>query len=423
MNNGTGNPRAEGANRRILIVGMHTSVHVARWLRMIDREDAVIVVFPVCIVPEAQFPLPPGLRYISLSEVSSDLAPGLWVIRPTDVHCRSDTFVDFLNGYRRWRHSFLQHVVLAAPERLRECVTRFEPEVVHSMEVQLAGYLCLETARRAKRKFPPWILSNWGSDIALFRKLHAHQSRIREVCRRIDFYIAECARDHHVAKEYGYRGPTLPVIPASGGTNVEAIADRVRVRPSQRRKLLVKGYHGWSGRALLALSAVALAHNHLAGYQIEVSLVSTAVRGWVERIRAELDLDIRISPYLDDHDHAIERLAEARAVVGIGISDGISTTLLEAMAVGTLPIQSSTACADEWIEHGRSGFIVLPHDTRAIAEAIIQAVTDDALVDNAAGINLDTVKARWSSRVNGAEVWKIYDRAAAEHPAESRGGL
>jgi glycosyltransferase involved in cell wall biosynthesis len=296
---------------------------------------------------------------------------------------------------------------------LRECITRFEPQVIHSMEVQLAGYLCLETARRAKKKFPPWILSNWGSDIALFRKLRAHEWRIRKVCRRIDFYIAECTRDHHVAKEYGYRGPTLPVIPASGGTDVEAIAVRARVPPSQRRKLLVKGYHGWSGRALLALSAVALAHKHLAGYQIEVSLVSAAVREWVERMRKGLNLDIQISPYLDDHNHAIERLAEARAVVGIGISDGISTTLLEAMAVGTLPIQSSTACADEWVEHGRSGFIVSPHDTRAIAEAIIRAVTDDALVDNAAAINLDTVKARWNAKVNGAEVWKIYDRATA----------
>jgi glycosyltransferase involved in cell wall biosynthesis len=413
VNNAADNPGPKSTNRRILIVGMHTSVHVARWLRMINREDAVIVVFPVCVVPEAQFALPAGLRYVSLSEISSDLAPGLWVIRSSDVHKNADTFADFLNGYRRWRHSFLSRVVLAAPERLRECIARFEPEVVHSMEVQLAGYLCLETARRAGEKFPPWILSNWGSDIALFRKLRAHEWRIRKVCRRIDFYIAECSRDRHVAREYGYRGPTLPVIPASGGTDVAAIADRVRIQPSKRRKLLVKGYHGWSGRALLALSGVTLAHKHLTGYQIEVSLVSAAVREWVERMRKELNLDIQISPYLDDHDHAIERLAEARAVVGIGISDGISTTLLEAMAVGTLPIQSSTACADEWVEHGRSGFIVSPHDTRAIADAIIRAVTDDALVDNAAAINLDTVKARWSGKVNGAEVWKIYDRAAA----------
>jgi glycosyltransferase involved in cell wall biosynthesis len=406
------NTRA-GANRRILIVGMHNSVHVAHWLEMIAREDSAILLFPVYRITWKVL-LPPKMRYVSLSEVSPNLPPGLWVVRPTDIHCRGDAFVDFLNGYRRWRHSFLGRAVLAAPGRLRECIARFDPEVVHSMEVQLAGYLCLETARRMRGGFPPWILSNWGSDIALFHKLPEHQARIREVCLRIDYYLAECVRDHRVAREYGYRGPTLSVIPASGGRNVAALASRARVRPSERRKILVKGYHGWSGRALLALSAVALARKHLTGYQIEVSLASEAVPAWVERMQTEIGLDARISPYVEDYERAIDRLSEARAVVGVGISDGISTTLLEAMAVGTLPIQSSTACADEWIEHGRSGFIVSPHDTRETADAIIRAAREDALVDNAAEINLRTVRSRWSATVNGAYVWEIYRRAAAK---------
>jgi glycosyltransferase involved in cell wall biosynthesis len=131
-------------------------------------------------------------------------------------------------------------------------------------------------------------------------------------------------------------------------------------------------------------------------------------------MRAELGLDITAYHFLDDHLDAIDRLAESRAVVGIGISDGISTTLLEAMAVGALPIQSCTACANEWLEHGKSGLIVSPHDTLAIADAIIRAVSDDTLVDEAAKINLRTVESRWSSKINGARVWEIYDRAAVK---------
>jgi glycosyltransferase involved in cell wall biosynthesis len=102
-------------------------------------------------------------------------------------------------------------------------------------------------------------------------------------------------------------------------------------------------------------------------------------------------------------------LAEAPAVLGVGISDGISTTLLEAVAVGTLPIQSSTA-SDERLEHGRSGFVVSPYNTEEIAEAVIRAVTDDALVDQAAEINRQAVMARWSFTTNGMQVWDIYDR-------------
>jgi glycosyltransferase involved in cell wall biosynthesis len=105
----------------------------------------------------------------------------------------------------------------------------------------------------------------------------------------------------------------------------------------------------------------------------------------------------------------------------VGISDGISTTLLESMAVGTFPIQSSTACADEWVECGRSGFVVSPWDTGAIADAIYRAVTDDDLVDQAAAINLRTVTSRWSAALNGAKVWEIYDRITAGANATSAG--
>jgi glycosyltransferase involved in cell wall biosynthesis len=413
--------RPPGAARRILIVGMHTSVHVMRWLRMIERPDAAVLVFPVSDAAENRER--PGLRSIALADVSRALDPGLWVVRSTDIRTHGDSFIDWLHGYRPWRHASVGGLSMAAPQRLARCIERFAPHLVHSMEIQLAGYLCLETARRVGPALPPWILSNWGSDIALFRKLAEHQRRLRAVCRRMDYYLAECRRDQQVARDHGYRGPTLPVIPASGGMDVGALAARARLRPSTRRTLLVKGYHGWSGRSLIALSAIALAHKHLHGYRIEVPLASAAVAPWVAQLRAHFGLDIQIAPYFADHDHAIDRLAEARAVVGVGISDGISTTLLEAMAVGAFPIQSSSACADEWVEHGRSGFVVSPHDTTAIAEAIVHAVSDDGLVERAAPMNHATVMARWNATTNGSRVWEIYDRvsedgvrAPAEHP-------
>src|SRR5437588_11670158 len=102
--------KAKGARRRILIVGMHTSVHVARWLTMIDRNDATLLVFPVY---EATFQLPSELRYVSLSEVSKDLDSGLWVVNSTDIHRKHDTFIDLFHGYHPWRHSFLGNTMIA----------------------------------------------------------------------------------------------------------------------------------------------------------------------------------------------------------------------------------------------------------------------------------------------------------------------
>ena len=111
-------------------------------------------------------------------------------------------------------------------------------------------------------------------------------------------------------------------------------------------------------------------------------------------------LDIACEPYVASHAEAIARLARARISVGLGISDGISTTLLESMAVGTFPIKGTSSCACEWIESGRTGMIVSPHDTRAMAEALVQAARDNALVDAAAFVNRATVEQRWDAARN-----------------------
>ena len=56
--------------------------------------------------------------------------------------------------------------------------------------------------------------------------------------------------------------------------------------------------------------------------------------------------------------------------------------------MGAFPIQSNTACADEWITDGETGFIVPPEDPQMIAASIRRALTEDALVDQAAERNV-----------------------------------
>ena len=57
------------------------------------------------------------------------------------------------------------------------------------------------------------------------------------------------------------------------------------------------------------------------------------------------------------------------------------------MAMGSFPIQSCTACVEEWYEDGISGFIVTPEDPEIIEKAILIGLTDDHLVDSASEIN------------------------------------
>jgi glycosyltransferase involved in cell wall biosynthesis len=103
----------------------------------------------------------------------------------------------------------------------------------------------------------------------------------------------------------------------------------------------------------------------------------------------------------------------ARVSIGLSISDAISTNLLEAMVMGAFPIQSCTACADEWIVDGERGFIVPPEDPEPIAAAIRRAVTEDVLVDRAAELNTQTAQERLDQEKIRPQVIAMYEKIAA----------
>jgi glycosyltransferase involved in cell wall biosynthesis len=98
----------------------------------------------------------------------------------------------------------------------------------------------------------------------------------------------------------------------------------------------------------------------------------------------------------------------------LSISDAISTSLLEAMVMGSFPIQSWTACADEWIEDGRTGLLVPPDDPEAVEAAIRNALSNDGLIDRAAEENLRTATLRLDQERIRPMAVGIYTRVAAD---------
>jgi glycosyltransferase involved in cell wall biosynthesis len=87
------------------------------------------------------------------------------------------------------------------------------------------------------------------------------------------------------------------------------------------------------------------------------------------------------------HDEILSYHGKARISIGLSISDGISTSLLEALAMGSFPIQSWTSCAEEWIVDGKTGILVHPEDPDEVEKALRLVLLDDNLVDNAATVN------------------------------------
>lgn len=395
---------------RILIVAMSGSIHVARWLKQLTDQGWDIHLFPSAgndaphaamrdLTLHAAAPFPPG-----------QIDPSVRVCLPPPALVGCDH-----------------------PTRLAEVIERVQPDIIHSMEFQHCSYLTLDARKRYAGQFPPWAVSNWGSDIYLFGRLPAHAERIRDVLAHCDFYYCECCRDVKLARQFGFQGEVLPVFPVAGGFDLVHTAQFRRPGPtSDRRVVLLKGYQHFAGRALVGLRALRLCAAELraGNYRVAIYHANDDVALAAELFAEETGVPVELIPY-SGHDDMLRRFGQARVYLGLSISDAISTSLLEAMIMGAFPIQSWTACADEWIVDGETGMLVPPEDPHDVAAALRQALTDDALVNAAAQRNAALSQKRLDVRIIAPQVTSLYrhiirqspprDRQAKPEPAPSTG--
>jgi glycosyltransferase involved in cell wall biosynthesis len=189
------------------------------------------------------------------------------------------------------------------------------------------------------------------------------------------------------------------VSPNTGGFDLSELQSlRMPGPSSQRRIIMVKGYQGWAGRALVALRAVERCAELLNDYALCVYSASEEVAMAAELLARSTGVRVTMVPLESLHQEVLRLHGRARISIGLSISDSISTSFLEALAMGSFPVQSWTSSADEWIEDGVTGLLVPPEDPDVVEQALRRALTDDQLVDAAAAINWQTACERLDSR-------------------------
>jgi glycosyl transferase family 4/glycosyl transferase family 1 len=318
-----------------------------------------------------------------------------------------------------WARAFPE--AFRRPTWLAAAIRFLKPDLIHTLEIRHAGYLALAARRRLASSFPPWIVSNWGSDIHLFGRLPEHQERIRSVMSAADFIHGECERDVDLARRFGFEGEDFGIFPCGGGFPLEELsALRQPGLTSRRRVVVLKGVQGVFGRALVGLEALRRCADLLraGGFSVALPLASPDVQVAAELFCDETGIDVEVEKERWPRERFLRLYGSARVSIGLGISDAASTSMLEAMVMGAFPIQACTACADEWIVDGSSGLIVPPEDPAAVAVAVRRALTDDVLVDRAAEQNMEVAERRLDAKVVGPQVIERYRHIAGREPQE-----
>jgi len=399
---------------RILFVAVGGSIHTARWIDQLTDRGWDLHLFPTEL-----YHLRPELKGVTIHDVED---PRRWTGQPgLTFHDRfyaafgRDWPLPF-GRYRasqwitRCRTQFANHAW-----RLARLIDRLRPDIVHSLGLHLGGYLTLAAREECRKPFPTWVVTNWGSDLFLFGRLTEHKERLAKVLNTADYYWCECQRDVELAKSWGVPSERiLPTVPVSGGFDIEH-AEKLRTPgpTSGRRVITVKGYQDWAGRALVAFQALRGCSDLLAGYRITVYTGGRdpePVRIAGELLSQDLDIPVTFVPPRTPHEAMLRLHGQSRISIGLSISDSIAISLLEAMLMGSFPIQSNTGAAYEWIEDGKTGLIVPPEDPHAVTEAIRRALWEDHLVDSAAAINQQVIAERCERRKIAQCVVSTYER-------------
>lgn len=311
-----------------MVIGMLASPHLARWLHAGRDCEADVLLFP-------------SVPYRSVHPLISELvgqSGGLRVV--VDAH-------PWMNPPR---HSALQR--LASRRRraraLAASVIEFDADLVHAVELQHGGYI----ARRALEGLPvsarPLLsVVNWGSDIFWFSQKRRHRAELRSLLKMASGYSSECQRDVELAFTLGFTGQAFAPVPNCGGFDIPSTLDLSPL--GSRDTIAVKGYSRFVGRAHHLLAAWAIANPEISGARVEIYSATLTVRVLASLLRIRnRSLDVmchRHGALTSDQMWAL--LQRSRVYVGFSASDGLSTSLLEAVSVGAVPIQSDSACIED----------------------------------------------------------------------------
>ena len=233
--------------------------------------------------------------------------------------------------------------------------------------------------------------------------------------RACDQLLSDNTQNFRIARELGVREEQLSsigTVPGTGGIDIKALRDGWDGPPSKRRVILWPKVYEWPwSKALPVYEALKLAWDRI--QPCEVDMLATTPGGrmfyWTlpEEMRQRMRLRDRVP-----RAEALDAMKRARVMLAPSLVDGTPNSMFEAMAAGALPIVSPLETIVPVVEDGRNVLFARNLYPEEIASALVRAMTDDALVDEAASRNLELVTRIANRDEVRARVVKFYESLA-----------
>lgn len=359
--------------KRVLLLCMLDSIHTANWIERFKDSNVNIAIYP-----SKKFrKLHPKIVHIVKNSSNVNIINRRRLI-PVIFYGYLDFFLNALLPKFKVRSNRLS--------RLQSYVDSSNLDFVHALEIQGAGYLSARLSLKSNTKL---IVTNWGSDIFFFKNIETDLIQIRNILQKADRYSAECRRDYNLARNLGFTGVELPVIPNSGG-NID-FGDQLSY--SKEFLIAAKCYGGQFGRGDITITAVWNLFKIDNKFKVHFYSVSPELEHKINELKNAFPHRVQYSTIRSgmSHEEMINLFKRARIYIGCSLSDGISTSFLEALSFGVYPIQTNTSCANEWVEKGVYASLV-SLDVDEISSELVRKALDWQDLEELTHHNFDLAK-------------------------------
>jgi glycosyltransferase involved in cell wall biosynthesis len=302
--------------------------------------------------------------------------------------------------------------------RLAMVIHSWEPDIIHTLGLEPSSYFYLA----ARKKFALEGIGKWvvqvrgGPDLALNRMLPIYEEKIRAVFMKCDQVIADNQLNYQYALEMGLtenRISELGAVPGTGGIDLHQAQRIESIPPSRRERVILwpKAYECPASKALPVFAAIESAWEKIKPCRIIMTAANQETLRWFQTLPAPIRESSTIVPRIH-RDEIFAHLSRARILLAPSLVDGIPNILYEAMAYGAFPVVSPLPTICPLVTEEINVLFARNLYPGEIAAAIIKAMSDDTLVDDAAKNNRRLVRLIADREIIREKVAAYYERLA-----------
>ncbi len=397
---------------KILFVGHGESSHTHSWIDLLEDAHINVRLFalPTLTPPPEDWPVRTYISGVPKGRMSPETRtcrhpagrPG-WAIR----RLRATLAGDDQRATENW---------------LAKIITGWRPQIVHTLGLDPAGFVFQSLRRRNPTAAAvTWVLQlRGGSDLSLRRHDPAQHPAITEALTECDQILTDNRVNMDYAAQLGVpteRFAAIAPVPGTGGIDLSAMEQLSEQPTSGRRTILLpKAYESPWSSAKPVLEALASCWDRIQPCSVEALRVTDDVRNWIralpEHITSKIAVDVRIP-----REEALRKLSRSRVLLAPSLVDGTPNIMFEAMATGALPIVSPLDTIRPIVDDRTNVLFARNLWPSEIAEALVTAMTDNALVDRIAKNNLQRVHELADRSAILPKVVAFYEELAAQHRA------